>query len=172
LPDECRDCIIHCDIKPENVLLNKFYFPKIANFGMAKLLDRDLSRVLTTIRGTTGYLAPEWYSGDAITEKADAYSLGMMLFEIISGNRNVNQFNNQRYPYFPLYAMVKINEGEVRCLADEKLGENVIVIELIQACKVAGCIQDSEARRPSMRKVLLMLQGVISVGIPPVPSSL
>lgn len=56
---------------------------------------------------------------------------------------------------------------------DEKLGENVNATELIRACKVAGwCIQDMEASRPSMRKVVLMLQGIISAGIPPVPNSL
>ncbi|KAJ4794563.1 Serine/threonine-protein kinase [Rhynchospora pubera] len=138
LHEECRDCIIHCDIKPENVLLDENFRPKIADFGMAKLLGRDFSRVLTTIRGTAGYLAPEWYSGEKITQKADVYSFGMMLFEIISGKRNLSKFNNRRYPYFPLFAMIKMNEGEVVCLVDEKLGGNVNVVELMRACKVAG----------------------------------
>jgi Protein kinase domain/D-mannose binding lectin/PAN-like domain len=173
LHEQCRDCIIHCDIKPENVLLDEQFSPKIADFGLAKLLGRDFSRVLTTMRGTIGYMAPEWISGEAITQKADVYSFGMMLFEIISGRRNAGKFNNTRYPYFPLYATKKMNEGEVICLLDKNLGVNVNAVELIHACKVAGwCIQDSEARRPSMGKVVLMLQGVIDVGIPPVPHSL
>ncbi|KAJ3701104.1 hypothetical protein LUZ61_004809 [Rhynchospora tenuis] len=173
LHEQCRDCIIHCDIKPENVLLDENFSPKIADFGMAKLLGRDFSRALTTIRGTIGYLAPEWFSGVAITKKADVYSFGLMLFEIISGKRNKSKFNNRRYPYFPLYATMKMNEGEVLCLLDRKLCGNANIVELIRACKVAGwCIQDSEACRPSMGKVVLMLQGVIDVGIPPVPHSL
>ncbi|KAM2649760.1 hypothetical protein EV1_013837 [Malus domestica] len=73
LHDECRDCIIHCDVKPENILLDSEYSPKLADFGLAKLLGRHHSRVLTTMRGTVGYLAPEWFSGEAITPKADAF---------------------------------------------------------------------------------------------------
>jgi serine/threonine protein kinase len=56
-------CIIHFDIKAENILLDKDLCPKIANFGMAKMVGRGFSRVLTTLRGTIGYLAPEWISG-------------------------------------------------------------------------------------------------------------
>ncbi|KAM0059045.1 putative protein kinase RLK-Pelle-SD-2b family [Helianthus debilis subsp. tardiflorus] len=63
LHEKCRDCIIHCDIKPENILLDADFCPKIADFGLAKLVGRDFSRVLTTFRGTKGYLAPEWLSG-------------------------------------------------------------------------------------------------------------
>jgi serine/threonine protein kinase len=59
LHESCRDCIIHCDIKPENILLDGSFVPKIADFGMAKFVGRDFSRVLTTFRGTIGYLAPE-----------------------------------------------------------------------------------------------------------------
>ncbi|XXG70310.1 hypothetical protein AAC387_Pa06g3098 [Persea americana] len=88
LHENCRDCIIHYDIKPENLLLDAAFCPKLADFGMAKLTGREFSRVLTSMRGTIGYLAPEWISGVAITPKADVYSYGIMLFEIISGKRN------------------------------------------------------------------------------------
>ncbi|KAK3119210.1 hypothetical protein QOZ80_9BG0715870 [Eleusine coracana subsp. coracana] len=88
LHHSCHDCIIHCDIKPENILLDASFLPKIADFGMAKFLGRDFSRVVTTMRGTFGYLAPEWISGTAITPKVDVYGYGMVLLEIISGRRN------------------------------------------------------------------------------------
>ncbi|XP_037477820.1 G-type lectin S-receptor-like serine/threonine-protein kinase At2g19130 [Triticum dicoccoides] len=73
LHESCQDLIIHCDIKPQNILLDKSFVAKIADFGMAKLIGRDFSRVLTTARGTVGYLAPEWISGVAITPKVDVY---------------------------------------------------------------------------------------------------
>uniref|UniRef100_A0A0D9V2D4 non-specific serine/threonine protein kinase n=1 Tax=Leersia perrieri TaxID=77586 RepID=A0A0D9V2D4_9ORYZ len=93
LHEKCRDCIIHCDIKPENILLDGTFAAKVADFGLAKLMGRDFSRVLTTTRGTVGYLAPEWIAGTAVTTKADVYSYGMTLFEIVivSGRRNVEQ---------------------------------------------------------------------------------
>jgi serine/threonine protein kinase len=60
LHEECRDSIIHCDIKPENILLSDSFVPKIADFGMAKFLGRNFSRAITTMRGTIG--SPEWLS--------------------------------------------------------------------------------------------------------------
>ncbi|MBA0688989.1 hypothetical protein Goari_006741, partial [Gossypium aridum] len=101
LHEKCRDCIIHCDIKPENILLDAEFCPKVADFGLAKLVGRDFSRVLTTMKGTRGYLAPEWISGVAITPKADVYSYGMMLFEIVSGRRNSQQSEDGKVRFIP-----------------------------------------------------------------------
>ncbi|XWS39529.1 hypothetical protein CRYUN_Cryun18bG0063400 [Craigia yunnanensis] len=95
LHENCRDSIIHCDIKPENILLDVDFCPKLADFSLAKLLGREFSRVLTTMRGTMGYLAPEWISGVTVTPKADVYSFGMMLLEFVSGRRNFEQTNDE-----------------------------------------------------------------------------
>ncbi|KAI4962896.1 hypothetical protein ZWY2020_024660 [Hordeum vulgare] len=162
LHEECKDCIIHCDMKPDNVLLDAQFCPKIADFGMAKLLGRDFSRVLTTMRGTIGYLAPEWISGLPITHKADVYSYGMMLFEIISG-----------FTYFPIFAAFKVCEGDAMCLLDSRLGGEADVEQLSRACRIAcWCIQDFEDHRPMMGQVVQMLEGVLDVQVPPIPRSL
>ncbi|ERN11613.1 hypothetical protein AMTR_s00022p00191630 [Amborella trichopoda] len=83
LHEVCESQIIHCDIKPQNILLDEFYTPKIADFGMAKLLQLDQTRTETDIRGTRGYVAPEWFRNSSIMPKVDVYSYGIMLLEII-----------------------------------------------------------------------------------------
>ncbi|XP_071723976.1 G-type lectin S-receptor-like serine/threonine-protein kinase At2g19130 [Rutidosis leptorrhynchoides] len=102
LHERCRDCIIHCDIKPENILLDAELAPQIVDFGLAKLLGWDVSRVTTTMRGIRGYLPPEWISGGAITSKVDVFSCGKLLFEIISGKRDIEELNSNMRNYLPL----------------------------------------------------------------------
>ncbi|XP_074564807.1 G-type lectin S-receptor-like serine/threonine-protein kinase At2g19130 [Curcuma longa] len=176
LHEQCRECIIHCDIKPENILLDASFNPKVADFGLAKLMGRDFSRVLTTLRGTKGYLAPEWISGVAITAKADVYSYGMVLLEIISGRRNLEQTAAEEdgTRYFPTFAASKLIEGDAAGVLDSKLGpEEVNMEELDRACKIAcWCIQDDESCRPTMGQVVQVLEGIIDVHDPPVPRSL
>lgn len=167
LHDKCRDCIIHCDIKPQNILLDASFAPKVSDFGLAKLLGRDFSRVMTTMRGTIGYLAPEWISGTAITTKADVFSYGMMLFEIISQKRNVG-FGG----FFPVLVAEKLIEeqGDVQALLDADVARDVNLEELQRACMIAcWCVQEDESTRPTMGAVVQMLEGLVQVNMPPVP---
>uniref|UniRef100_A0A0A9DFU5 non-specific serine/threonine protein kinase n=1 Tax=Arundo donax TaxID=35708 RepID=A0A0A9DFU5_ARUDO len=173
LHEECKDCIVHCDMKPDNILLGEQFCPKIADFGMAKILGREFSKALTTMRGTIGYLAPEWISGLPITHKVDVYSYGMMLLEIISGRRNSEKIKEGKFTYFPIYAAVKVNEGDIMCLLDSSLEGNADAEQLKRACRVAcWCIQDAEDHRPMMGQVVHMMEGVMDVEVPPVPRSL
>ncbi|XP_062090368.1 G-type lectin S-receptor-like serine/threonine-protein kinase SD2-2 [Humulus lupulus] len=183
LHEECRDCIIHCDIKPENILLDSDYTPKVSDFGLAKLLGRDFSRVLATMRGTWGYVAPEWISGVAITTKADVYSYGMTLIELIGGRRNVEALPSAggkegRGPtadkwFFPPWAARQIIEGNVAAVIDHRLGGAYDVDQARRVALVAvWCIQDDEAIRPTMGTVVKMLEGLVEVTVPPSPKLL
>ncbi|KAK8947753.1 G-type lectin S-receptor-like serine/threonine-protein kinase [Platanthera guangdongensis] len=90
LHEHCEDRIIHNDIKPENILLDENFRLKASDFGLAKLMSREHSHIITLVRGTRGYLAPECVRNRPITIKADVYSYGMMLLEIIGGRRNLD----------------------------------------------------------------------------------
>ncbi|XP_028796026.1 G-type lectin S-receptor-like serine/threonine-protein kinase At2g19130 [Neltuma alba] len=125
LHEKCRDCITHCDIKPENILLDSDFCPKVADFGLTKLVGMEINRILTTMRGTRGYLAPEWISGVAITPKVDVYSYGMMLFELVSGRRNSEPSKDGQVRFFPTWAAkVVIQGGDVLDLLDPTLERN------------------------------------------------
>jgi serine/threonine protein kinase len=174
LHEKCRDCIIHCDVKPENILLDSDFVPKVADFGLAKLVGRDFSRVLTTMRGTRGYLAPEWISGVAITAKADVYSYGMMLFEVVSGRRNSDPPEDGQVTFFPtIAAKVVIEGGNAINLLDTRLDGNGDIEEVARIIKVASwCVQDNETERPTMGQVVQILEGILEVNLPPIPRSL
>ncbi|KAK1405398.1 Receptor-like serine/threonine-protein kinase [Heracleum sosnowskyi] len=174
LHEKCRECIIHCDIKPENILLDAELCPKVADFGLAKLVGHDFSRVLTTMRGTRGYLAPEWLSGVAVTAKADVYSYGMMVFEFVSGRRNTEQCADGKVTFFPSWAAgVTIDGGDILSLLDPKLDRNADVEEVTKLCRVAcWCIQDDESIRPSMSQIVQILEGISDVNLPPNPRNL
>ncbi|KAJ0713725.1 putative protein kinase RLK-Pelle-SD-2b family [Helianthus annuus] len=90
LHEDCMQKIIHLDIKPQNILLDTDFNAKVSDFGLSKLINRDQSQVMTRMRGTPGYMAPEWLSS-VITEKVDVYSFGIVLLEILCGRRNFDR---------------------------------------------------------------------------------
>ncbi|XP_059590856.1 putative receptor protein kinase ZmPK1 [Vitis vinifera] len=87
LHEECLEWVLHCDVKPQNILLDSNYQPKVADFGMSKLRNRgglDNSS-FSRIRGTRGYMAPEWVFNLPITSKVDVYSYGIVVLEMVTG---------------------------------------------------------------------------------------
>lgn len=89
LHEECSSQIIHCDIKPQNILLDDSLTARISDFGLAKLLMSDQTQTNTAISGTKGYVAPEWFRSIPVTSRVDVYSYGVMLLEIICCRKNV-----------------------------------------------------------------------------------
>ncbi|KAK9293190.1 hypothetical protein L1049_021179 [Liquidambar formosana] len=170
--EQCRNRIIHCDIKPENILLDENFCPKVSDFGLAKLMGREHSHVVTMVRGTRGYLAPEWVSNRPVTVKADVYSYGMLLLEIVGGRRNLDMSFDEEDFFYPGWAYKEMTNGTPLKVADRRLQGIVEEEELMRALKVAfWCIQDEVIMRPSMGEVVKMLEGSVGINAPPMPQT-
>uniref|UniRef100_F6H549 Receptor-like serine/threonine-protein kinase n=1 Tax=Vitis vinifera TaxID=29760 RepID=F6H549_VITVI len=164
LHEECRQKIFHLDIKPQNILLDEHLNAKVSDFGLSKLIDKDQSQVVTTMRGTPGYLAPEWLSS-VITEKVDVYSFGVVLLEILCGRRNVDRSQPEEDMHLLGIFRRKANEGQVLDMVDKNSEDmqrhGAEVMELMKVA--AWCLQNDYARRPSMSVVVKALEGLVDI---------
>ncbi|KAJ6934677.1 hypothetical protein NC651_009623 [Populus alba x Populus x berolinensis] len=171
LHEECSNQIIHCDIKPQNILLDEYYNARISDFGLAKLLLLDQSHTHTAIRGTKGYVAPEWFRNLPVTVKVDVYSYGVLLLEIICCRRNVDsKATIEEQAILTDWAYDCYREGTLDALVGSDTGALDGIEKLERFLMIAfWCIQEDPSLRPTMRKVTQMLEGVVEVPVPPCP---
>ncbi|XP_058070909.1 G-type lectin S-receptor-like serine/threonine-protein kinase LECRK3 [Magnolia sinica] len=171
LHEECRTQIIHCDIKPQNILLDDCFIAKISDFGISKLLKTDQTRTRTGIRGTKGYLAPEWFKTRAVSVKVDVYSFGVVLLEIICCRKNIEvEIGNEEEIILTDWAYDCYKERRLELLVEEEeaLKDGLWVERLVKVA--VWCIQEDPCMRPSMSRVTQMIDGSVEVNDPPDPS--
>ncbi|RWR91419.1 G-type lectin S-receptor-like serine/threonine-protein kinase [Cinnamomum micranthum f. kanehirae] len=163
--------IIHYDIKPENILLDKNLSPKVSDFGLAKLCRRDRTHHPTSgFKGTPGYAAPEMWLPYPVTHKCDVYSFGMLLFEILGRRRNLDSRVSKSQEWLPRYVWKKFNE---RAMEEMMMTLGIEEKDKGTATKMAmvalWCIQQQPEERPLMSSVVKMLEGTVVIDRPPYP---
>ncbi|KAM7474005.1 hypothetical protein LguiB_021248 [Lonicera macranthoides] len=158
----CNPSIIHFDIKPQNILLDGDFNVKISDFGLAKLIDRDQSQVLTALKGTPGYVAPELFTGTNISVKADVFSFGIVILEIVFGRKNLDSTQSR-----PLINVVKekAENDQLHDLVDGYL-ENIQFQkeEAVKMIKIGIWCLQAHNTRPSISIVLKVLEGSMDLG--------
>ncbi|KAI5419172.1 variant 2, Cysteine-rich receptor-like protein kinase 3 [Lathyrus oleraceus] len=156
LHEESHVRIIHRDIKLSNILLEDDFTPKIADFGLARLFPEDNSHISTVVAGTLGYMAPEYVIRGKLTEKADVYSFGVLVIEIVSGKKNSSYVLNSSsilQTVWSLYGSNKLSD-----IVDPILEGNFPADEACQMLRIGLlCAQATAELRPSMSVVAKMI---------------
>ncbi|KAL3584064.1 hypothetical protein D5086_015125 [Populus alba] len=162
LHDHCDPKIIHRDVKAANILLDEEFEAVVGDFGLAKLMDYKDTHVTTAVRGTIGHIAPEYLSTGKSSEKTDVFGYGIMLLELITGQRAFDLARLANDDDVMLLDWVKalLKEKKLEMLVDPDLQNNYVDSEVEQLIQVALlCTQSSPMERPKMSEVVRMLEG-------------
>ncbi|GJT85352.1 NSP-interacting kinase 1-like protein [Tanacetum coccineum] len=161
LHEQCDPKIIHRDVKAANILLDDCCEAVVGDFGLAKLLDHQDSHVTTAVRGTVGHIAPEYLSTGQSSEKTDVFGFGILLLELITGQRALEFGKAANQKGAMLDWVKKIHqEKKLDILVDKDLKDNYDTMELEELVKVALlCTQYLPGHRPKMSEVVRMLEG-------------
>ncbi|KAI7755588.1 hypothetical protein M8C21_029294 [Ambrosia artemisiifolia] len=162
LHEHCNPKIIHRDVKAANVLLDEEFEAVVGDFGLAKLVDVRKTNVTTQVRGTMGHIAPEYLSTGKSSERTDIFGYGIMLLEIVTGQRAIDFSRLEEEDDVLLLDHVKKLEREKRldAIVDRNLNKRYNMEEVEMMIKVALlCTQGSPEDRPAMSEVVRMLEG-------------
>ncbi|KAJ7533801.1 hypothetical protein O6H91_13G065700 [Diphasiastrum complanatum] len=162
LHDNCDPKIIHRDVKAANILLDAEFEAVVGDFGLAKFMDYKDTHVTTAIRGTIGHIAPEYLSTGKSSEKTDVFGYGIMLLELVTGQRAFDLARLANDENIMLLQWVKslLKARKVELLVDPDLKTDFEFVELDQLIQLALlCTQGSPIHRPKMAEVVCMLEG-------------
>ncbi|XP_038887572.1 BRASSINOSTEROID INSENSITIVE 1-associated receptor kinase 1-like isoform X1 [Benincasa hispida] len=162
LHNHCDPKIIHRDVKAANILLDDEFEAVVGDFGLAKFMNYKDTHVTTAVRGTIGHIAPEYLSSGRTSEKTDVFGYGVMLLELVTGQKAFDLARLAKDDDVMLLDWVKglLNDKKLETLVDPDLGGNYVEEELEQVIQVALlCTQSSPVERPKMSEVLQMLEG-------------
>ncbi|CAK7337145.1 unnamed protein product [Dovyalis caffra] len=162
LHHEANPHIIHRDIKASNVLLDTEFQAKVADFGFAKLIPNGVTHMTTRVKGTLGYLAPEYAMWGKVSESCDVYSFGILLLEIISAKKPLEKLPGGVKRDIVQWVTPFVQKGAFDSIADPRLKGRYDRAQLQAATMIAmRCTDSNPENRPRMMKVVEWLNGAL-----------
>ncbi|KAF7124505.1 hypothetical protein RHSIM_Rhsim12G0036800 [Rhododendron simsii] len=160
----CNPSIIHRDVKTSNILLDVHMRAKVSDFGLSRQAEEDLTHISNVARGTVGYLDPEYYANQQLTENSDVYSFGVVLLELISGRKPVSTENYGPEWNIVHWARSLIRKGDVISIIDPTLTESVKIESVWRVAEVAiQCVEKNGYSRPRMQEIITAIQYAIKI---------
>ncbi|KAH9784863.1 putative LRR receptor-like serine/threonine-protein kinase [Citrus sinensis] len=156
--------IIHRDVKCSNILLDKDMNAKVCDFGLSKqVIQADATHVTTVVKGTAGYLDPEYYSTQQLTEKSDVYSFGVVLLELICGREPLSHSGTPDSFNLVLWAKPYFQAGEFE-IVDDSLKGSFDVESMKKAALIAvRSVERDASLRPTIAEILAELKEAYSI---------
>ncbi|XP_057523474.1 LEAF RUST 10 DISEASE-RESISTANCE LOCUS RECEPTOR-LIKE PROTEIN KINASE-like 2.1, partial [Amaranthus tricolor] len=169
----CNMRILHFDIKPQNILLDENYCPKISDFGLAKICPQKDSIIsMSEARGTAGYIAPEVFFKrfGGVSLQSDVYSYGMLVLEMVGCRKNVDaKVEHSSEQYYPHWIYKQLEEVEEIDQIDTTNNNEGSILKRKMVVVSLWCIQTNPLTRPNMTRVVEMLEGTLDLLlIPPI----
>ncbi|TYG78847.1 hypothetical protein ES288_D02G093800v1 [Gossypium darwinii] len=156
--------IIHRDIKLANILLDDNYTPKVSDFGASRLIPSDEAQITTIVQGTFGYLDPEYMLSSLLTEKSDVYSYGVVLMELLTGQKVVCFKRPEENRVLPLYFTSLMKEDRLLDILDPRVLNDENVEQLMEVAILARrCVRVKGEERPTMKEVAHELAGLQAI---------
>lgn len=154
--------IIHRDIKSRNILLDENVAAKVADFGLSKLSDNSKGHVSTQVKGTLGYLDPEYYMTQQLTEKSDVYSFGVVMLELVTAKQPI-----ERDKYIVNQVRMAMDKNDEECyglsnVMDPAIRNTTNLVGFVRFVDLAlQCVEEAVADRPTMSEVVKELEIIL-----------